>query len=264
MIDAPTLVVQLEFAGQPRGESFRDLQARLGSLEVRQIDPVSLPGAPEEFSSLADRVDRLLAAAGPATGAPVVLQAYCTGTTLAAAAGERLLAAGHQVKLIQLFNPEAVTAAHVAETFCELADKLGSPHERSEAMVRSALASTAGRAEQLRRLSLSLREVGTEFALSLGVPEEDAPSFSGELIDRYCAWLNYLVAALDAPFPPVPSVVRVYATRECPAIGGLREAKLDLVVKTFDPVDGAAMTDAVLLETAVADLFGHAAGGPSL
>lgn len=264
MIGSTALVLQLEFAGQARGESFRDLHALLGPLQVRQIDPVSLIDAPEEFGSLADRVDRLLSAADPAAGTPVVLQAYCTGAALAMAAAERLVAVGHRVELIQLFDPEAVTAAHVTETFCELADRLGSPHEQSEAVVRAALAGSEDRAGRLRRLSTSLRQVGTEFALGLGVPEPDAPSFSRELIDRYCAWLNYLLAVLDTPWPSAPCGLRVYTTRECRAVERLRGAQPGLVVKDFESDGGGAMTGAALLEAAAEDLLGSTAEAPSL
>jgi hypothetical protein len=214
-------VVQLEFDGLGAEERFDRLRAALPPVPVHRVDPVFLNIAADVFTAIAPRADRLADRLGalPARAA-VVIQAYCTGTSLALAAAARLERDGHEVRLVQLFNPEAVTPAHIETAYWELADRLGAPPGQPQQLARSVLGEGGpdGAEGKLRALRSGLCEAGQQFARRLGVPEPDAATFSLELVDRYCAWLNFLLSSLEAQ-PEAEAPVRVY-------LGGLTDPGL--------------------------------------
>jgi hypothetical protein len=244
--------IQLEFDGIAKEEGFRQLNHGMSSIVIHRLDPVSLNTGPTDFTDMTARTDRLLERANVPRGAPLVIQAYCTGTSLALTVASRLVQLGHEIRFVQLFNPEAVTPEHVVATYCELADRLGTPPSASRQLTGAVLARGASPQEKLLKLRSGLIEAGAAFALSLGVPEPDAASFSLELIDRYCAWLNFLFSSLGASYERA-GTVRVYHTRDCPSIEELRSAATELQVRRFDEVSHP-MDHPALLSAALSDL----------
>ncbi len=244
--------IQLDFDGVAKEEGFRWLNHGMSSVVTHRLDPISLNIGPAEFTSLVARTDRLLERADVPREAPLVIQAYCTGMSLALSAAAGLGQLGHEIRLVQLFNPEAVTPEHVVATYCELADRLGAPPGTSRQLAGAVLARQAGPQEKLLMLRSGLIEAGAAFALSLGVPEPDAASFSLELIDRYCAWLNFLFSSLGASYQRA-GAVRVYHTRDCPSIEALRSAATELQARRFEEVPHL-MEHPAVLDAALSDL----------
>jgi hypothetical protein len=250
-------LVQLEFDGQAAGAGFDGFRAARPALPVQVADPVRLNTAPDTFTAMAVRADRLVAALTVPPDAPVVIQAYCTGLSFALAAATRLSRAGYDVRLLQLFNPEAVSNEHLEAAFAELADRLGVPAEESRRQVRDAVSGGSGAAATLAVMRAALVAHGAAFARTLGVPADEAGTFSLELVNRYSAWLNFLLSSADAAghdepeYPPVS----VYLTRPCPALDGLRAAVKVLAVTRFE-ADGDALSCPDVLARAAADLDG--------
>jgi hypothetical protein len=207
-------VVQLEFDGLGAEERFDRLREALPPVPVHRVDPVFLNTAADVFTGISPRADRLVRVLALPARAAVIIQAYCTGTSLALAAAARLERDGHEVRLVQLFNPEAVTPAHIETAYWELADRLGAPPGQPQQLARSVLGEGGpdGAEGKLRALRSGLCEAGEQFARRLGVPEPDAATFSLELVDRYSAWLNFLLSSLGAQ-PEAEAPVRVYLGR---------------------------------------------------
>lgn len=248
-------LAQLEFDGRPAGEGFDGIRTAFPSAPAHPVDPIRLNTGVTEFTDLGTRTARLSRALSLPPGVPVVVQADCTGMSLALTAAAHLTEAGHDVRLVQLFNPEAVTTAHVEATYRELADKLGTPPEASRHLVRGCVETGGSPDDQLRTLREGLVDAGASFARSLGVPEAEAGAFSLELIDRYCGWLNFLLSCLDAGCSGA-GTVHVYRTRSCPAVDGLRSAASRFDVRQYDGPD-TAMNCPELLADAIADLRDH-------
>jgi hypothetical protein len=250
-------LVQLEFDGQAAGTGFGGLRAALPAWPVQVADPVRFNTAPDAFTGMALRADRLLASLTVPPGAPVAIQAYCTGLGMALAAAARLGQAGYDVRLLQLFNPEAVSYEHLEAAFAELADRLGVPAEESRRQVRDAVDGGSGASVTLGVMRAALLAHGAAFARTLGVPEDAAGTFSLELVNRYCAWLNFLLSSAepvgrDEPeYPPVS----LYLTRPCPALDWLRPAAKALAVTRFE-ADSDVLSCPDVLASAAADLGG--------
>lgn len=242
-------VVQLEFDGLAAEERFDRLRAALPPVPVHPVDPIFLNTAADAFTCLALRADRLARKLTLPARAAVIIQACGTGTSLALAAAARLEQDGHEVRLVQLFNPEAVTRGHLETAYCELANRLGASPTQSRRLARDVLGGRDCAQGKLLALRAALCEAGERFARGLGVPEPDAPTFSLELVNRYSAWLNFLLSSLGTRYPPVRSVL-VYQTRHSPVVDDLRAAALDLRVRDFD----GGLTGPGLLASAVADV----------
>lgn len=250
----PGHLVQLEFDGQPGGTGFGRLRAALPPMTVQVVDPVRLNTAADSFTDMRLRTNRLLETLAIPAGTPVAIQADCTGMSIALAAATRLGEAGHDVRPLQLFNPEAVSYEHLEAAFSELAERLGAPSDEARRQVRDAVDGGRDAAGTLQAMRAALLGYGTVFAERLGVPADVAGTFSLELINRYCAWLNFLLSSIGQDQHAVPSV-RVYLTRPCPAVEYLRTRAAELAVKVFADA-GHALDCPEMLTSVAADLEG--------
>ncbi len=250
----PAHLIQLEFDGQPGGAGFGRLRAALPSMTVQVVDPVRLNTAADSFTGMRLRTERLLETLEIPAGTSVAIQADCTGMSVALAAATRLGEAGHDVRPLQLFNPEAVSYEHLEAAFSELAERLGAPSGEARRQVRGAVDGNRDAAATLQAMRAALLEYGTAFAERLGVPADVAGTFSLELVDRYCAWLNFLLSSTGADHYAVPSV-RVYLTRPCPAVEYLRTRAAEMDIRVFADADDALSCPGLLASVA-ADLGG--------
>jgi len=178
-----------KFGGQSAGKLSQVLAARSAGRRIYQADPVSdLTGLEEylDLPALAVRYCRACEREGIA-GTRVTVVGHCASAALAMLVAQRL--AGHGRTRVVLVQPTLADWDMIGEEFSRIRASLKAAGASAPVLSRSPRSAL----DEMERV---LRQDLAELAGSMGLA--DSTAMMAELLDRYRAWLGFLLGTSEA------------------------------------------------------------------
>jgi hypothetical protein len=211
----PMTVALVGFSVDTSGHNFGHLfqGARLERYRgcLYRIDPLSR-GTADPLAPLEERAGGF-AEAIRELDRPTVVLAYCLGTKFAQCLVDECTKSGADIRTLILFDPVLAEARDVAGAYAYLIENLGSADGGlTRAAILRALDSVGVGALELMNASLS-RTIERSLA-TRAISKHDIPGLRDQLLDRYSAWLAFLIQSWRTAPVDVATSVACFLTDE--------------------------------------------------